>query len=207
MVFLSLAALTPAPPPLSFREAAHLACTCRGFRAAHAESVWPAFDPATGNALEPRSGRFWRELSPGDDLRAAVNKCPTGGCILLRPGTHTLEPHLNFAGMVGLMIFLPVRIFGRGLATVQSPGSDVIASFLMFPKNHCGCAVLDGLTLQRAAGDGSASPVGVLADGGSFRLQACAVAGPNCHGVRLVTKQGDASLSPPVVIGCRCGRQ
>ena len=56
-----------------------MASTCRGFRAAHAESWWPVFDPATCNVLEPRSGRFWRELSPGDDLRAAAeDECCDG---------------------------------------------------------------------------------------------------------------------------------
>ena len=106
------------PPSPSARAAARLAATCRGFRAAHAESWWPALDPATGNVLEPRAGRFWRELSPGDDVRAAVKACPEGGCILLRPGTHTLVPQ----GGVGLEINHAVNIFGRGLATVQAQG-------------------------------------------------------------------------------------
>ena len=117
-------ALTTHPP--SARAAALLACTCRGFRAAHAESWWPALDPATGNVLEPRSGRFWRELSPGDDVQAAVKACPEGGCILLRPGVHSLVPQgVPLVGQsLGLQVHRAVNVFGRGLATVQSPGSS-----------------------------------------------------------------------------------
>ena len=131
------------PSHFSDRAAALLACTCRGFRAAHAESWWPALDPATGNVLEPRSGRFWRELSPGDDVQAAVEACPEGGCILLRPGVYALVPQ---EGGVGLNILRSVNLFGRGAATVQSPG----CKYTIYIRAHSSDShfALDGLILR-----------------------------------------------------------
>ena len=173
------------------RAAALLACTCRGFRAAHAESWWPAFDPATGNALEPRSGRFWRELSPGDDVQAAVNTCPAGGCILLRPGTHVDQK--------GLIIDTPVSVFGRGQATFQSSSIDY-AIYVLSPRPGRLFA-LDGLVVRNV--NTHPGVVGVMINAGSPRLQSCDIVGPRSScGLFFI----DASPSPPpVVINCRCG--
>ena len=109
-------------PPLK-RSAACLACTCRSFRAAHAASWWPSLDPATGNVLEPHAGRFWRELSPGDDLQAAVDACPRGACMLLRPGTHRpgTQSQEPLQRRYGLRIDKRLHIFGRGQATLEGP--------------------------------------------------------------------------------------
>ena len=187
-LFLSIFVFCLSP---SARAAARLAATCRGFRAAHAESWWPALDPATGNVLEPRSGRFWRELSPGDDVQAAVKACPEGGCILLRPGVHTLVPQ----GEVGLIINRAVNIFGKGAATVQSPGSSSTIHISAHSANSP--FALDGLIVrsvgQQAGGDG------VAIAGGSPRLQSCVITGPSLVGLHIT----GASPSPPVIINCR----
>ena len=168
-----------------------MACTCRGFRAAHAESWWPALDPATGNVLEPRSGRFWRELSPGDDVQAAVKKCPVGGCILLRPGTHALVPREG----VGLLMQRAVNVFGRGLATVQSLG----CCYSIFIREVSSDApfALDGLIVQTLDNDSGAD--GVAITYGSPRLQSCTITGPCEVGLHI---SGD-SPSPPVITNCR----
>ena len=184
-------ALTTHPP--SARAAALLACTCRGFRAAHAESWWPAFEPATGNVLEPCSGRFWRELSPGDDVQAAVTKCPDGGCILLRPGVHSLVPQ----GGWGLYLEGAISLFGRGLAAVQSPGcSSTIYINVQSPDAPF---ALDGLTVQSLGQ--LAHSCGVVIAGGSPRLQSCAITGPSLFGLLI----GGAPPSPPVITNCRWG--
>ena len=183
--------------------AALLACTCRGFRAAHVESWWPAFDPATGNVLEPRSGRFWRELSPGDNVRAAVKKCPEGGCILLRPGIYALAPRKISLSRTGLSIEAPVNIFGRGQATVQSPGCErTIHISGERPVGLCTQFALDGLTVQSLASHRNGC-YGVLISGGSSRLQSCVITGPSYCALRIAS--GGADLPPPVVINCRCG--
>ena len=179
-------------PSPSARAAALLACTCRGFRAARAESWWPAHDPATGNVLEPRSGRFWRELSPGDDVQAAVVACPEGGCILLRPGVHPLVPQ---EGEMGLDIDRAVNIFGRGQATLQSPGcADTVR---ISARSAVSPFALDGLIVRSL--DSPAGGVGVEIAGGSPRLQSCAITGPSHFGLEV----RGASPSPPVITNCR----
>ena len=174
-----------------------MACTCRGFRAAHAESWWPAFDPATGNVLEPRSRRFWRELSPGDNLRAAVKKCPKGGCILLRPGIYALAPHKSSYN-AGLAIEAPVSLFGRGLATLQSPGCSPLldVSGATFPF------ALDGLVVQTLGGNRTGDSV--LVFGGPVRLQACTIAGPCGTAIRIVGRAENDPSRSPVIINCKC---
>ena len=173
------------------RAAALLACTCRGFRAAHAESWWPALDPATGNVLEPRSGRFWRELSPGDGVQAAVNACPEGGCILLRPGVHTLVPK----GALGLLMRNAVNVFGRGAATVQSPGcADTISIRAQSPDAPF---ALDGLIVRSL--DNQSYGVAIVR--GSPRLQSCVITGLSFFGLHIK----GASPSPPVITNCRWG--
>ena len=161
------------------------------------------FDPATCNVLEPRSGRFWRELSPGDDLRAAAeDECPEGGCILLRPGTHELVSRTVHFNRVGLSIRGPLNIFGRGQATVESPGCDTLID-IGRPLWHCRpLFTLDGLTL-RTLGNRFGT-VGVKISGGMWpRLQSCFINGASERGVYIA----DTSDFPPVVIDCRCDEE
>ena len=173
-----------------------MAATCRGFRAAHAESWWPALDPATGNVLEPCSGRFWRELSPGDDVEAAVKACPLGGCILLRPGVHTLAPQGDPS--VGLRVPRALNIFGRGLATVQSPGSG--SAILLMVQSTDSPFALDGLIVRSLDQQLGSTGVNIVGKS-SARLQSCAITGPAFIGLQIFS----ASPSPPVIINCRWG--
>ena len=121
------------------RDAARLALTCRGFRSAAAESWWPVVNAATGAVSEPRSGRFWRTLSPGDDVQGAVDACPEGGCILLGPGNYVLtagprrRPRSDYESdsesdsearridrRAGLWLDRDVCVFGRGAASTAT---------------------------------------------------------------------------------------
>ena len=121
------------------RDAARLALTCRGFRSAAAESWWPVVNAATGAVSEPRSGRFWRTLSPGDDVQGAVDACPEGGCILLGPGNYVLtagprrRPRSDYESdsesdsearrierRAGLRLDRDVCVFGRGAASTAT---------------------------------------------------------------------------------------
>ena len=152
--------------------------------------------------LEPRSGRFWRELSPGDDVQAAVNACPEGGCILLRPGTHALTSKQLSSSRVGLSIVAPVSIFGRGQATLQSPGRDCTVDINYRSRVSHSLFTLDGLTVQSLASS-RLSSVGVSLYGGSSRLQSCVITGPSLACLRIMAVSAD--YTPPVIIKCRCG--
>ena len=191
-------------PPLS--AAAFLAATCRGFRAAHAESWWPAYDTETGNLLEPRSGRFWRELSPGDEVQAAVDACPKYATLLLRPGTFPLAQ----SPLAGLSNY-GVNVFGRGLSTLEAPpGLDCAVALGTFTGQRA--FALDGVTVRSAAG----GKCGVQMTDGPARLQACVIIGPSLNGVKVCDffdsyhidddeNEYDEYFANAVIIDCRCG--
>ena len=155
--------------------------------------------------LEPRSGRFWRELSPGDDVQAAVNKCPEGGCILLRPGVFALAPQNNSPSMAGLSIDTPVSIFGRSQATVHSPGSAYTVDITEPSVGTRSLISLDGLVVQSLVILNNRLAIGVSIYGGSSRLQSCVLTGPNHCALRVMAVRAD--YSPPVIINCRCGSE
>ena len=157
---------------------------------------------------EPRSGRFFAELSPGDDVQAAVDACPEGGAILLTPGHYPLvaSPRRNAnpppaagaaapAGsrQAGLWIDRDVCVFGRGAATLESETGDVIIV-------TAARAVLDGLHVRQAS-DARHAPTGcgVLINGGRSRLQSCDISSECCFCVEI----GGAETAP-TVINCRC---
>ena len=72
------------------RDAAALACVCRAAAAAAPTSKWRSavrIGPG-GHVLEPASGTFDVTVVPGEDVRAAIDRCPSGGSVLLLPGVH-----------------------------------------------------------------------------------------------------------------------
>ena len=72
------------------RDAAALACVCRAAAAAAPTSKWRSAVRISPNGfvLEPADGTFDVTVAPGEDMQAAVDRCPPGGCVLLLPGTH-----------------------------------------------------------------------------------------------------------------------
>ena len=113
-------------------------------------------------------------VSPGDDIQAAVARCPPGGSVLLSPGIY--ERPLR------LMRGKSVRIFGQGQAILRAVVEVV----------NPGEVVLDGLVLRK----------GIVLQRGSPRLQACDIANPSGHCVSL--QFGDTrDILSPVLVGCR----
>ena len=51
------------------------------------------------------------KVAPGEDVQAAVGRCPAGGAVLLLPG-----PHLRWHE---LYLCRDVHLFGRGLALLE----------------------------------------------------------------------------------------
>ena len=157
--------LTPPFPSLpTLSDAAALACLCRGARDAARGSRWRdavRVSPACGRVREPESGRFAVEVSPGTSLQAAVRRCPIGGAILLRPGTH--------AGP--MTIAKEVHVFGRGEATLMATpsGTCILVSAPV--------ATLDGLIVRgplvAPVPRGDVAPAAVFITAGSARLQGC----------------------------------
>ena len=133
-----------------------------------------------------------------------MKKCPEGGCILLRPGTHSLTPHAhaNTSRRIGLSIELPVNLFGRGQATVQSPDSvfTVDIDISEPPSGSRPLFALDGLTVQTVANN----QAGVSIYDGSSRLQSCIITGPSFNAIQCSKSDSETHL-PPVIINCRCG--
>ena len=136
-----------------------------------------------------------------------VQTCALRSCILLRPGTHSLTPHAhaNTSRRIGLSIELPVNLFGRGQATVQSPGCGITVA-IRGPHLGARCT-LDGLTVLTVSDTGDS---GVVMDGGPARLQSCVITGPSRFGLQIgnnVTLGPPAHAVPrPVIIACRCGQ-
>ena len=73
---------------------------------------------ADGTVLAPASGAFDVTVAPGHAVQAAVDACPTGGSVLLLPGTHE-GPLVLTAGKV-------VHVFGRGSATLRAATGSVL---------------------------------------------------------------------------------
>lgn len=99
-------------------DAAALACTCQ--TASHAYRLSQAFRKVrisrfSGSVHEPASGTFDAEVDPNDclSMRRAIDMCPPGGSILVRPGDHRVRLELLHTDTL-------VHIFGRGEAHVAS---------------------------------------------------------------------------------------
>ena len=165
------------------REAAALACVCKAAAAAAPTSKWRSVVRVGrgGAVFEPAAGTFDVTVAPGEDVQAAVDRCPPGGCVLLLPGTH--------AGPLVLEADQEVHVFGRGRATLQTSTGDVFTS-------EAAKGTADGLVLRREAG-GSGYEYGVLIKGGALRLQACDLAFACSFSMRI---EGG---SDPMITSCR----
>ena len=126
-------------------------------------------------------GAFDVTVAPGEDVQAAINRCPAGGSVMLLPGTHK--------GPVELAADKEVHVFGRGQAVLLRANGTTLTSFATK-------ATIDGL-LIRCQGNGNA----VSIRGGGLRLQASDLA---CTGwqVPIVFVAGGAT-SDATIIGCR----
>ena len=183
------------------RDAARLALSCRKLRAAHAASWWPSVDAATGAVTEPPSGRFWRTLSPGDDVQAAIDACPEGGAVLLAPGRHHLTASSARGGAdsasvgrrrAGLWLDRDVCIFGRGAATLCSASGDVV----IITATR---AVLDGVHVRQTSERRRPDGCGVFVAAGRSRLQSCDISAARCFCVEIGGVGTD-----PTIANCRC---
>ena len=76
-----------------------------------------------GHVLEPASGAFDVTVAPGEDVQAAIDRCPAGGCVLLLPGTH--EGTLVLWACANK----EVHVFGRGRATLEAAAGTVITRY------------------------------------------------------------------------------
>ena len=155
------------------------------FAAAKADAVpfVAASRRADGLVREPAGGRFDVTVSPGEDVQAAVRRCPRGGSVLLRPGNH-----------VGPVVLRPgneVHIFGRGKATLSSASGSVITS-------STDVSTIDGVAIRQDAGSRGNGAAVVVQDG-RLHVQRCDVTSAsglfNC-----VTVTGGC----PKIVSCRC---
>ena len=165
------------------RDAAALACVCKAAAAAPPTSKWHSAVRVEhgGAGLEPASGAFNVTVAPGEDVQAAVDACPPGGCVLLLPGTH--------AGPLVLTADKEVHVFGRGRATLRASSGNVVTS-------EAAAATLDGLIIIHEAGG---SVDGVWIQRGKLRVQACDVT--SLSGDCVFIGGGD-----PVLTSCKYAR-
>ena len=166
------------------RDAAALACVCKAAAAAPPTSKWHSAVRVDhgGAGLEPASGAFNVTVAPGEDVQAAVDACPPGGCVLLLPGTHD--------GPLALVVGKVVHVFGRGCAVLRTAAGEVITS-------SADAATVDGLIVRREAG-GDDNDYGVWIRGGRLRLQACDI---TCASLACIHIEGGAD---PTLVACRC---
>ena len=141
----------------------------------------------SGAVLEPASGAFDVAVAPGDNVQAAVDACPVGGCVLLLPGTHD--------GPLVLAVGKVVHVFGRGRATLRASTGTVVTS-------DAAEGTLDGLIIRREAGGADSCRDCVWIKGGRLRLQACDV---TCAALNVpcVWIEGGAD---PTLVACKCAR-
>ena len=136
----------------------------------------------SGAVREPASGAFDVTVAPGEDVQAAVDACPPGGCVLLRPGTH--------AGPMKLAADKVVHVFGRGRAILRAAVKSVL-------KSEAAVSTADRLIIRReVGGDIHESAVSILE--GGLRLQACDIVSAVFYCVLIL------SDADPVLAKCKC---
>ena len=172
-----------------------LACSFKAARDAYLHSKWPraVCVKRSGAVLEPANGAFDVTVAPGEDVQAAVDACPAGGCVLLLPGTHE--------GSLVLAADKEVHVFGRRRATLRATLGNTITS----EASGSTCAGLLVQRVTRFADDNEtvlgAEGNGVHIRGGALRLQDCEILCEALVGV-LVSGEG----TDPTVAGCRWAR-
>ena len=179
-----------------------LACSFRAARAVYPQSTWPRAVRITigGEVLEPASGAFDVTVAPGENVQAAVDRCPPGGCVLLLPGEHAgplvLGPPRkkrraggrggsgekasgSGSGALPSPVDKEVHVFGRGQAVLRTSAGHVVSS-------TAAKGTLDGLTIEREQGDddddwvehGGAdegTEYALAVFGGALRVQTCEI--------------------------------
>ena len=134
----------------------------------------------SGTVREPASGAFNVTVPPGEDVQAAVDRCPPGGCVLLLPGTHE--------GPLVLPVDKVVHVFGRGQATLlRTTGGGVLTSFAT-------SSTVDGLIIRCEVLWGSIYCVWI--SGGRLRLQDCDITSAS-HASVGITGGAD-----PLLVSC-----
>ena len=119
----------------SSKDAAILACAFKTAADAAPASKWHTAVRKGGSAaiLPPASNTFDVTVPPGEDVQAAVERCPQGGCMLLMPGVHE--------GPLTLAANKVVHVFGRGQAVLQRAGvvltSEVQRTVVLRTCNVC----------------------------------------------------------------------
>ena len=185
--------------PLCFlpgpRDAAMLACALPCAAWAHRASRWfrTVRTKRDGTVIEPAA--FDVTVAPGENVQAAVDRCPPGGCVLMLPGTHE--------GPLVLTADKVVHVFGRRQATLRTTVGHVLVC-------DASTATVDGLLIRCESEDADFDPMadeeedfegdyGVWIRGGELRLQGCDLTSTWDACVRI---EGGAATNP-AVIGCR----
>ena len=176
-----------------------MACSFKAAAAALPQSKWPRKVRIfrSGAVLEPYSGAFDVTVAPGEDVQAAVDACPPGGCVLLLPGTHAgplkLGPRMveNGEWPPVWTADKEVHIFGRGRATLRAADDNVLSSRAV-------TATVDGLVLRRGRGLDGRSYACACIDGGGLRLQASDI--QNSWGIAAAI---DVHNGDPVFASCK----
>ena len=161
--------------------------------------------------LEPVSGAFDVTVAPGDDVQAAIDRCPPGGCVLLLPGTHegplVLGPReaANGGGAPVQVADKEVHVFGRGRATLRAATGESVLTC------RAATATCDGLVVRQeaAAGvpDDDELSFGVTMEGSASRLQACDLSSTSGPCVYITDgKDPVVTGTDPLLIGCKCVR-
>ena len=145
----------------------------------------PTIDPNTGDRSEPK--RFFRVVRPGDDMQAALDRCPTGAAVLLLPGVYGTGATLTLR--------TDITVFGRGLATIQVNTSEVEGG----PAGPFNMPIIESLA-ENASLCGISAHVNqvdggeveyvpntmfnlISAKGGALRVQACTFDEDGCGGI------------------------
>ena len=165
------------------RDAAALACVCARARDALRFTHWHrALRVSPSGRVHPPSSGFDVTVAPGEDVQAAVEGCPPGGCVLLLPGVH--------AGPMVLGRDKEVHVFGGGQATLLASNEAALTSF-------AARATVDGLMLRRTAGDDDCfSNFCVWLEGSGLRLQSCYIWSEHGNAVNVI------KCADPTLVDC-----
>ena len=179
-----------------------------------------------GHVLEPASGAFDVTVAPGEDVQAAVGRCPPGGCVLLLPGTHdgplVLGPQKEKTevwkeeegggGGEGGEVEVGIEEEGEGVEDDGGGGSVAPSTFdkvvHVFGRGRAALrAVSDAVVSSDAAAStldglvirreaGGVVCLGAWIKGGALRMQACDV---TCASGHCVWIEGGAD---PRLVSC-----